>query len=270
MLVRFAFLAVSNTFAALRLIAMSGREKDAEILALRRQIRILQRQLGDQRVRFEPADRALLAALLHRRHAVRSRPKRRGRPRTMVSIRRLVLRLARENGTWGYRRIHGELALLGITVAAPTVWEILKDADVDPSPDRAATSWAAFPRGQAEAILACDFIETVTLSGQRQYILAVIEHATRRIRILGTTAHPTASWVAHAARNLAMDVEDASASIRYLIRDRDGKFCVLFDEVLADTDIQVVLTGVRMPRTNAVMERWVGTCRRELLDRMLI
>lgn len=121
----------------------------------------------------------------------------------------------------GYRRIHGELALLGITVAASTVWEILKGAGVDPSPDRAATSWAVFLRAQAEAILACDFIETVTLSGQRQYILAVIEHATRRIRILGTTTHPTASRVAQAARNLAMDLEDAGASIRYLIRDRD-------------------------------------------------
>jgi putative transposase len=135
--------------------------------------------------------------LLKRRHAARNRPKRPGRPRTVASIRRLVLRMARENGTWRYRRIHGELALLGITVAASTVWEILKDVGVDPSPDPASTSWAAFLRGQAEAILACDFIETVTLSGQRQYILAVIEHATRRIRILGTTAHPTASWVVH-------------------------------------------------------------------------
>ena len=188
----------------------------------------------------------------------------------MASIRRLVLRLARENSNWGYRRIHGELALLGITVAASTVWEVLKDAGVDPSPDRAATSWSAFLHGQAEAILACDFIETVTLTGQRQYILAVIEHATRRIRILGTTAHPTASWVTQSARNLVIDLQDAGCSIRYLIRDRDGKFCALFDEVLADASIQVVLTGVRIPRINAVMGRWVGTCRRELLDRMLI
>jgi len=174
----------------------------------------------------------------------------------VASIRRLVLRLARENGTWGYRRIHGELALLGVTVAASAVWEILRDAGVDPSPDRAATSWAAFLRGQAETILACDFIETVTLTGQRQYILAVIEHATRRIRILGTTAHPTASWVAQAARNLVMDLEDAGCSLKYLIRDRDGKFCGAFNEVLADAGIQVVLSGVRMPRMNAVMERW--------------
>jgi putative transposase len=133
--------------------------------------------------------------LLNRCHAVCSRSKRAGRPRT-VAVRRLVLRLARENGAWGYRRIHGELALLGVTVAASTVWEILKDAGVDPAQDWVATSWAACLRGQAEAILACGFLGTMTLSGQRQYILAVIEHATRRIRILGTTAHPTASWVA--------------------------------------------------------------------------
>lgn len=110
----------------------------------------------------------------------------------------------------------------------------------------------------------------MTLSGQRQYILAVIEHSTRRIRILGATAHPTASWVAQAARNLVMDLEDTGSSIRYLIRDRDGKFGAAFDEMLADAGVQVVLTGVRIPRMNAMMERWVGTCRRELLDRMLI
>jgi len=104
------------------------------------------------------------------------------------SIRRLVLRLVRENPSWGYRRVHGELATLAIKVAASTVWEILTSQGIDPAPDRAATTWADFLRSQADALLACDFIETVTLTGQRQYILAVIEHATRRIRILGTTA----------------------------------------------------------------------------------
>jgi hypothetical protein len=98
--------------------------------------------------------------LLDRRHAVRGRPRRAGCPRTAASIRRLVLRLARENGIWGYRRIHGELALLGVTVAASTVWEILEDAGVDPWPDRAATGWATFLRGRAEAIPACDLIES--------------------------------------------------------------------------------------------------------------
>jgi putative transposase len=102
------------------------------------------------------------------------------------------------------------------------------------------------------------------------YVLAVIEHATRRVRILGATAHPTAAWVTQAARNLAMDLQDAGCRARFLIRDRDGKYPELFDAILADTGIRVVLSGVRMPRMNAVMERWIQSCRHELLDRMLV
>jgi transposase InsO family protein len=181
-----------------------------------------------------------------------------------------VLRLARENPAWGYRRLHGELLVLGLRVAASTVWEILHEAGVDPAPERASSTWAAFLRSQAEALLACDFFETVTLTGTPMYVLAAIEHASRRIRILGATAHPTATWVAQAARNLTMDLEDAGSRARFLIRDRDGKFPALFDAVLADAGITVVLSGIRMPRMNAVIERWVQTCRRELLDRTLV
>jgi putative transposase len=277
---------------------MSERDKDVEILALRHQIAVLERQLGKTRSRFSPSDRAFLAALLHRlppdvlgrfrllvrpetvlrwhrdlhagRHAVKSRPKRPGRPRTVRSIRVLVLRLARENPCWGYRRIHGELLVLGIETAASTVWEILQQAGIDPAPERTSTTWAGFLRSQADALLACDFFETITLTGARMYVLAVIEHANRRIRILGATAHPTTSWVAQAAKNLVMDLEDAGRRARFLIRDRDGKFPDLFDAVLKDAGIEVVLSGVQMPRMNALMERWVQTCRRELLDRTLI
>jgi transposase len=274
---------VTNAFALLRLLPMSDRDKDVEILVLRHQITVLERQFGDACPRFFPADRAFLAALLHRlptqalhrlrllvrpetvlrwhrnliarHHAARSRPKRPGRPRTIRSIRLLVLRLARENPTWGYRRIHGELLILGIKIAASTVWQILKDAGIDPAPERTTTTWSAFLRSQADALLACDFFETSTLSGTRLYVLAVIEHANRRIRILGATAHPTASWVTQAARNLAMDLEDAGSTARLLIRDRDGKFPALFDATLYDAGIQIVLSGVQMPRMNAVMER---------------
>ena len=87
---------------------------------------------------------------------------------------------------------------------------------------RSATTWASFLQSQAEGLLACDFFETVTLSGTRVFVLAVIEHHTRRIRVLGATAHPTASWVAQAARNLVMDLQDAGSRARFLIRDRDG------------------------------------------------
>ena len=166
--------------------------------------------------------------------------------------------------------MHGELLVLGVKVAPSTVWEILKEAGIDPAPGRSATTWASFLRSQAEALVACDFFETVTLSGERTFVLAVIEHHTRRIRVLGATVHPTASWVAQAARNLVMDLQDTGCRARFLIRDRDGKFPVLFDAVLADAGITAVRTGVRMPRMNAIMERWVLSCRRELLDRTLI
>jgi transposase InsO family protein len=146
----------------------------------------------------------------------------------------------------------------------------LKEAGIDPAPERASTTWTHFLRSQADALLACDFFETVTLTGTRLYVFAVIEHASRRIRVLGTTAHPTASWVAQAAKNLVMDLEDAGCRARFLIRDRDAKYPALFDTVLEDAGIEVVLSGILMPRMNALMERWVQTCRRELLDRTLI
>jgi putative transposase len=295
-LLRLAYLVVTNAVTLLRVLPMGDRDKDIEILALRHQLLILRRQVG--RPAFTPTDRMLLAGLLHRlparkprqllllvrpdtilrwhrdllarRHAAASRARRRGRPRTVASIRRLVLRLVADNLSWGYRRVYGELLTLGIKVAASTAWEMLREAGIDPAPDRAATTWAQFLRSQADALLAADFIETITLTGARMYVLAVIEHASRRVRILGATTHPTAAWVAQAARNLVMDLEDAGCRVRYLIHDRDGKYPALFDTILAKGGIQVVLTGVRVPRMNALMERWVRTCRRELLDRTLV
>ncbi|MEV0830168.1 integrase core domain-containing protein [Nonomuraea rubra] len=204
------------------------------------------------------------------RHARICGPKRPGRPPTVCSIRALILRLVRENPSRGCRRVHGELTTLGIKVAPSTVWEILKQAGVDPAPERASTTWADFLRSQADALLACDFIETVTLSGQRQYVLAVIEHATGRVRVLGTTAHPSANRVTQVIRNLVMDLDDAGCRARFLPRDRDDKFPALMDEVLAEAGITTVLTGIRMPRMNSIMERWVQSCRHELLDRCLV
>jgi putative transposase len=278
------------------LLPMSDRDKEIEILLLRHQLTILQRQTGTPA--FTRQDRFLLAGLLHhlpldklrrlqllvhpdtilrwhrdllkRRHAAACAPRRRGRPRTVWSIRALVLRLARENSSWGYRRIHGELAALGITVAASTVWEILKAHGVEPSPQRERTTWADFLRSQADALLACDFFETRTLTGTRLYVFAVIEHTTRRIRILGATAHPTGEWVTQLGRNLVMDLADAASRARFLIRDRDSKFMAAFDTVLTDAGVEIVKTGVRMPRMSSITERWIQTCRRELLDRTLI
>ena len=191
-MLRLAYLALTNTFALIRMLPMSDRDKDAEILALRHQLAVLQRKVG--KPAFTPNDRTLLAALLHhlpsrklrqsrllvrpdtilrwhrellnQRHAATCAPKRRGRQRTVRSIRALVLRLARENPSWGYRRIHGELTALGIKVAASTVWEILKEHGIEPAPGRVQTTWATFLRSQAETLLACDFFEARTLSGR--------------------------------------------------------------------------------------------------------
>jgi putative transposase len=186
------------------------------------------------------------------------------------SIRTLLLRLAHENPHWGQRRIHGELLVLGITTAASTVWEMLTQAGINPAPERAATTGAQFLRSPAHALLACGFFLTYTLAGTPMYGFAVIEHLQHRIRILGATAHPTTAWVTHAARNLVMDLDDARSRARFLIRDSDGKLPTGFDAVFADAGIRVVLTAVRIPRMNAITERWIQTCRRELLDRTLL
>jgi transposase InsO family protein len=114
------------------------------------------------------------------------------------------------------------------------------------------------------------YLRNSGLTGTRMHILAIIEHASRRVRIVGATANPTAAWVTQAGRNLAMDLQDAGCRPGFLIRDRDGKYAALFDTILADAGIEVVVSGVRMPRMNAIIERWIQSCRRELLDRMLV
>lgn len=228
-MLRLPYLALTGMFALLRLLPTTNSVKDIEILVLRHELAILQRQIP--KPHLTPPDRAFLAALLHRiprptvrtfhlivspetvlrwhrdllrrHHARASRPKRPGRPPTIRSIQTLALRLARENPSWGYRRIHGELASLAIKIAPSTVWEILRINGIDPAPRRDQQTWATFLRHQARAILAADFFETRTLTGARLFVLAVIEHTTRRIRILGATAHPTAAWTAQQARNLS-------------------------------------------------------------------
>ena len=195
----------------------------------------------------------------------------RARPRTHRSIKALVRRLARENPGWGYRRIHGELAGLGIKVAPSTVWEILKAAGVDPAPTRdTGPTWAAFLRSQAGAIIATDFVVIDLLDGSKAYVLAVIEHATRRVRVLGATFHPQAEWVVQQARNLLMDLDDAGAKVKFLIHDRDASFGAAFDTVFTAVGIEVIRTGIRSPRQNSIMERWFRSLPAELTDRTLI
>jgi hypothetical protein len=132
--------------------------------------------------------------------------------------------MAQDNPTWGYRRIHGELTGLGYTVAPSTVWQILKDAGIDPAPRRSGQTWRAFLGGQATAILAVDFFHVDTVFLRRLYVLFFIEHGTRRVHLAGITARPTGKWVTQQARNLLMNLEDHADGLKFLIRDRDAKF----------------------------------------------
>ncbi len=189
---------------------------------------------------------------------------------TDTKVRALVVRLARENPSWGYRRIQGELTGLGIRVAASTVWSILQQAGIDPAPRRSTETWREFLRAHASGIVACDFFTVDTVLFRRLYVLAFIELATRQVHLAGVTTNPTGGWVTQQARNIIETFVDRTEPIRFLIHDRDSKFTVAFDEVFRSTGIRAIRTPVRAPNANAFIERWIGTVRRECLDRLLI
>src|SRR5512133_550453 len=276
----------------LALLARSDAAKDAEILTLRHEVAVLRRT--NPRPALTWLDRAVLSALsrlqptpLRRLRLVSPRtllrwhaqlvarrwtyPHRRpGRPPTAAPIRTLVVRMARENPRWGYRRIQGELVGLGHPIAASTVWTILKNAGLDPAPRRTGPTWRQFLTAQAHAILAIDFAHVDPIFLRRLYILVAVEHERRRAHIAGITAHPTGAWVTQQARNLLMDLGDRAEQLRFLIRDRDSRFTATLDAVFAGADIRIIRTPVRAPCANAIAERWIGTLRRECLDHLLI
>jgi putative transposase len=263
-----------------------------EILVLRHELSILRRQVA--RPRFEQRDRLLLAALSrmlpqhswsvflvtpetllrwHRRLVARrwTYPHRRaGRPPIGQEVRELIVRLARDNPSWGYERIVGELRKLGVTVSATSVRNILAAAGVPPAPRRHGQSWRAFLQTQGNSILACDFFTVDTVWLRRLYVLVFLSIGTRRVEHFACTSKPDTAWMLQQARNLLIELDDRDRRVRFLIHDRDAKFPRAFDALLAAETIKIVRTPVRAPNANAHVERWIGSARRECLDRLLI
>ena len=292
MALSFLYIAFVRILQLVRLSRNGQEELTIEIVILRHEVAVLRRQVA--RPALQPADRAMLAGLsrllsiarrgrffvqpetLLRWHRELVRRKwtyshrRPGRPAIPAGTVSLVLRLARENPTWGYRRIHGELATMGVRLASSSVWAILRRHGIDPTPRRSGPTWAEFLRAQAETMLACDFFTVDTVLLRRLYVLFFIEINTRRIYFAGITANPVGEWVTQQARNLSSELTGRSRAAKFLIRDRDTKFTANFDEVFRTEGIRVIKTPVRSPRANALAERFVGTARRECTDRLLI
>jgi putative transposase len=290
---RLLYLIFKKVLGLILLLGRTSTSKDVELLVLRHEVSVLRRV--NPRPRLDRADRAIFAALIRRlpqglrshrlvtpgtilrwhRQLVRRRwtyPNRLGRPPINDLLAALVVRMARENPSWGYMRIQGELIKLGHRVGASTIRRILRGHRIPPAPSRQTeTSWWQFLRTQVTSMLAVDFFHVdcaVTL--RRLYVLFALKVGDRYLHILSVTAHPDGPWTAQQARNLLLDLGEHVARFRFLVRDRAGQFTASFDAVLADAGIEAVKIPPRCPRANCFAERFVLTVRTEVTDRMLI
>jgi hypothetical protein len=293
---QFMFFLITRAASWLRLSRREETWKTAEILILRHQLTVLQRQQA-RRPKLNWADRALLAALFGgipkaRRRGLRLlitpghdpalAPRHRPPPGRQVHARQ-----HRPTGDPPEHQGPGPPAgpgksRVGVPQNPRRAGRLRSEGRSvhrmgDPQGQRHRPRAAAgradlsqFLRSQAEAILACDFFTADLLDGTQAYVLTVIGHASRRIRILGVTPHPTGEWTTQQARNLIMDLGEQAHRIKFMIRDRGSNFTAEFDAALADAGIRTVLCNVATPRMNAIAERWIGGCRRELLDRTLV
>jgi len=288
----FAYLAVRRVLELVVLLVRSDDAKEIELLALRHEVAVLRRQV--KRQSFEPADRSLLAAFSrllprsrwgtfgvtpstllawHRRLVARrwTYPHRRpGRPHVDEETTALVVRLAKENPRWGYRRIQGKLMKLGVRLAASTIARILFEHRLGPAPRRRGSTWREFLHAQASHIVATDFFTADTVLLHRFYVLFFIELGRRMVWITGVTPHPDTAWVTQQARNVAGDIADAGVDARFLLRDRDTKYMTSFDEVFRADGAQILKTPFRTPNANTYAERFVRTIRSECLDHLLV
>jgi putative transposase len=196
-----------------------------------------------------------------------------GRPRTREELVALVVRIATENRTWGYTRIQGAMANLGHELGRGTIRSILKDHGIEPAPERGkGMPWSVFLKAHWKALVAADFFSVEVWSWRglmTHYVLFVIDLATRHVRIAGITVHPNTDWMMQVGRNLLDVVDGSLVGKRYLILDRDTKYCAAFRKMLAREGIRVIRLPPRSPNLNAHAERWIRSVRDECLSRVI-
>jgi hypothetical protein len=272
------------------LLFRSTEYKELEIVVLRHELAVLRRRV--KRPPLRAADRWFLAAAArtlprvkwgaflvtpatllrwHRRLVAKrwTYGRQPGRPPITGEVRRLIVRLARENPRWGYQRIVGELKGLGVVVSATTVKKILRTEGLGPT-IRRGPSWLEFLRTQANSIIAVDFFTVDTVWLQRLYVLFFIELGSRRVHLAGCTAHPDEVWVTQQARQVSWGLVERKEPVCFLIRDRDRKFTRSFDAVFEAQHVRVIRTPVQAPEANGIAERFVRTVRSECSDWLLI
>ena len=286
-------------YVALHLLVEAGAaRRDARIRFLKAQVEIRRRKLGSNRVIPSPDDRARLLAIGQElEHNVADvigivtpqtycrwvtelregrQPKRVGRPKIARNLRELVVRLAKENAGWGYRRIIGELRKLRLRIGRSSVRRILKDEGLTPSPIRRGkageTNLQKFIRLHVNTLVACDFStkSVITPLGVRlAYCLVFIHVGTRKVFLSPPTYHPHDRWVQQQGRNLMVWLEEQQLEARFLIHDHDSKFSSAFRRLFRSAGIRCLRTPLLAPDANAFSEAWIGGLKRECLDHFL-